>query len=222
MSCHDARHLPFSHMMEEVFRELNWSEVPPLLLPNIDALLREVKKTAGGMLLEDWWARVEDIQQGRSGVPWLEAIVDSALDADKIEYIFNDSSLTGQGVRLASIGPWLEDFVNGQSLTPEGLIRLQGGACEASLALLQERMHLYRSVYLTPELRSLEAVVRYIVTTWLEWKVPEKLGRADHGKRCNEYQNDERPEDGSGERVIVGEIRKFGNSERGYGTRPYD
>ncbi len=174
---HDARHLPFSHMMEEVFRELNWAEVSALECPDFSYLSEAIKRTAGAHATpENWWTRVEAIQKGRSGVPWLEAIVDSALDADKIAYVFNDALLTGQGVRLAGIRPWIDDFLIGQHLTDEGLIRLEDASCEAALAILQERMHLYRTIYLTPELRGLESVVRYIVTTWLEWKVPERLG----------------------------------------------
>lgn len=188
---HDARHLPFSHMMEEIFRELNWGY---LSLRGFEGLPQWVDRIApdtggdfgkklSGLLTEqprtngsaEWWDRVVALQEGRVGIPWLEAIVDSALDVDKIQYIFHDSRLTGQNVRLADLSSWLGDFISGQSLTPEGLIRLEGEAAFAASALLEERMYLYRHLYLAPELRALEALVKAIVVTWLKWKVPDRL-----------------------------------------------
>jgi HD superfamily phosphohydrolase len=195
---HDARHLPFSHMMEEVFKELNWnaslkmnSSSFPQVTPRSDAhkehdiqdlIWTNVGKSVNTTIpnLSTWWShRVDQLQKGLTGNPWMEAIVDSALDADKIDYLFTDSKLTGQQVRLASLDSWLEDFLSGQSLTPEGLIKLEGESAFAALTLLQERMYLYRRLYLAPELRALEALVKYIVTLWLEWRVPEELRLVD-------------------------------------------
>lgn len=190
---HDARHLPFSHLMEEVFRELNWGfpsvrgfegipqsvdRVIPSMRGDFGRHLEEALRKEGLKVeLEEWWkTRVVALQEGRVGSPWLEAIVDSALDVDKIQYIFHDSLLTGQSIRLSDLKSWFGDFLSGQSLTPEGLIRLEGEAPFAASALLQERMYLYRHLYLAPELRALEALVRHIIISWLEWKVPEMLG----------------------------------------------
>jgi HD superfamily phosphohydrolase len=197
---HDARHLPFSHMMEEVFQELNWGHIPDLAWPDIHRYVKEVtpglqgtdfgqelKKrlnTAGVEVgdLEFWWKKTTALQESSSGVPWLEAIADSALDADKIEYLFHDTRVTGQNVRLTRWDNWFEAFLSDQSLTPEGLIRLEGQSCIAALELLQERMYLYRHLYLAPELRALETLARYIVLTWLKWKVPDRLDESDLAK----------------------------------------
>jgi hypothetical protein len=180
-------------MMEEIFRELNWGflslrgfeDLPQWvdrIVPDMNGAfgsnLSELRTDQVGARvdLREWWnSRVVALQEGRAGIPWLEAIVDSALDVDKIQYIFQDSLLTGQNVRLADMRSWLGDFLSGQSLTPEGLIRLEGEAAFAASALLQERMYLYRHVYLAPELRALEALVRSIVISWLKWKVPDQL-----------------------------------------------
>lgn len=190
---HDARHLPFSHMMEDVFTELNWGVVPsrawnvaqykhriepdwehePTFTKVFDDALAE-NRVSGSR--NAWWAsRVSAIHDGRSGVPWIDGIVDSALDVDKIEYIFRDTRLSGENVRLRDWKSWFETFVGDQSLTSDGLIRLEGQSCFAALELLQERMHLYRKLYLSPELRALESLARYVVTTWLEWRVPQEL-----------------------------------------------
>ena len=40
---HDARHLPFSHMMEEVLLELNWGHMPDLAWPEIPRYVNEVQ-----------------------------------------------------------------------------------------------------------------------------------------------------------------------------------
>jgi HD superfamily phosphohydrolase len=192
---HDAKHLPFSHMMEEVFQELNWGQIPALSWPDIPRYTKDVKPdftqfgdklkltlAQAGVSVDDvapWWEKVTALQEGLSGIPWLEAIVDSALDADKIEYLFHDTMLTQQNVRLTDWQTWFEAFLSGQSLTPEGMIRLEGQSCLAALELLQERLHLYRRLYLAPELRALECLAKYIVLTWLKWKIPDELELPD-------------------------------------------
>jgi len=65
--------------------------------------------------------------------------------------------------------------LDGQSTTPEGIIRLEGTSPGAALALLEERQYLYRRLYLAPELRGLEALAKFVLITWLEWRVPETL-----------------------------------------------
>ena len=82
-------------------------------------------------------------------------------------------------MRLTRWDNWFQTFLSDQSLTPEGLIRLEGESCVAALELLQERMHLYRRLYLAPELRALETLARYIVLTWLKWKVPDAVDESD-------------------------------------------
>ncbi len=190
---HDARHLPFSHTMEEIFEELNWgSGSPPewirLIKPNSSKFREQLKKILHSdcgvedILPGDWWERVERVQNGLSGLSWMDAIMDSAIDADKIDYIFRDSKLAGQSIRLPSLPSWLQDFLGKQSITSEGLIRLEGSSSLAALALLEERFHLYRTLYLAPELRALESIAKYIVTTWLEWNVPQEIRLVDsHG-----------------------------------------
>src|SRR5207244_8927319 len=100
---HDSGHLPFSHMMEEIFRELNWGHAPAPASPNIpryriddvpdlselEPKLAATLKDAGVSVnsISDWWKKVRAVQTGRTGITWLEAIADSAIDADKIEYI---------------------------------------------------------------------------------------------------------------------------------------
>jgi HD superfamily phosphohydrolase len=214
---HDARHLPFSHMMEEILRELNWGQYPTSAWPQIpqwtdvvnpvrpenaafvSALATAVSSASGESAasplpladLTKWWLRVRALQEGTSGSTWLEAIVDSALDVDKIEYIFRDSDLSGQNVRLSSQGAWLETFLAHQRLTPEGTLCIEGDSCFAALALLQERMHLYQNLYLLPALRGLEAMVRYIVLTWLEWEVSAKLDvKPDHSFKTSDLRPD--------------------------------
>jgi len=188
---HDARHLPFSHMMEDIFQELNW-EYARLCNPDwssefvrkrLQPKLAHLDGNGQGMVPGEFWEfRVKAIQHGQTGVPWLDAIVDGALDVDKIEYVFHDARFTGQNVRLSNVCSWMSEFLHSQSLTPEGLIRLEGHSALAAIALLEERIHLYRRVYLAPELRALEALVKYIVMTWLEWRVPGELDIQSHEK----------------------------------------
>jgi hypothetical protein len=235
---HDARHLPFSHMMEEIFRELNWGHRPSLAAPSIprytskDSPKPEELDQALSPLLEsiglpdqgvaNWWHKVRTIQDGRTGITWMEAIVDSALDADKIEYIFNDTKLTGQNVRLAECSGWLSAFLSGQRLTPEGLIRLEGESCFAALELLQERAHLYRTLYLAPELRGLECLARYIVQTWLTWKLLDAFDFEKLMSRASSDGFDLRSEKSEKAGELLWNLFRSGGTNSRPGSSPLD
>jgi len=198
---HDAQHLPFSHMMEEIFDELNWRTPlhergfgcspygSPVVPDDTDRHWLDLEKKLEGKCRSDkikdfWKDMVIPLQIGRAGNPCLEAIVDSALDADKFEYVFHDQKATRRSVRLPPFSSWFADFLGGQSVTPEGLIRLEGTSPAAALALLEERMHLYKTVYLAPELRALECLARNIVLTWLKYVVPAGVSLE---KGCRDY-----------------------------------
>lgn len=176
---HDVGHLPFSHSMEEVLRELNWTrlkgksfrhdEVPLEQLRDEDkqGIGQALKEVFGDERGSDYFEFVQDLIGGISGVPFLDAIVNSSIDADKIDYIFRDMRFTRTRARMREEREWLRDFFSSISLSPEGFIRLNGEASLCALELLEERQFLYRNLYLRPDIRAFEKIAKVILTSWL-------------------------------------------------------
>jgi len=149
MLLHDYGHLPFSHLCEEIFEELNWMPTLDAQRPWHEVLTKEkiddlfdVKISDGssvGQYLERGGLVKRDVLsliEGVSGKPYLDAIVNSPIDADKIDYIFRDLHFLskfqepkyGRPGTISTLDPhsWLDEFLLQQQISPEGYIRLNG------------------------------------------------------------------------------------------------
>jgi HD superfamily phosphohydrolase len=188
LALHDAGHLPFGHLMEEIFTELNWSNVSqsathrhdesPLdyIEDNMKTEFMDIlRKLIPSKKPENSFEIVSDLIAGVSGIPFLDAIVNSALDADKIDYIYRDMQCTGMSSRLRSSADWLRDFLSNISLTPEGLIRLNGDSSLCTLELLKERQFLYENLYLRADIRAFEKIASTVIKSWLLSSISKKL-----------------------------------------------
>jgi HD superfamily phosphohydrolase len=122
---------------------------------------------------------------GCLGKPYLDAIVNSALDADKVDYIFRDLHFLDMAGNLEhrrlgnSVGApavWRADFLQDQELSPEGLIRVNGRSVLSMLELLETRRNLYFKFYLSPEMRLMERLAAFVLTVFLAHRVPLALG----------------------------------------------
>jgi HD superfamily phosphohydrolase len=182
---HDSGHLPFSHLMEEVFNELRWRRTPGMdfrhdessLPDDKEGVIEVLKEIKGCPALdgETLFSLVENLKHGESGVPFLDAIVNGPLDADKIDYIFRDLKYTHIDARMRKAGDWVRAFLADISLSPTGLVRLNDRAGECALELLEERQSLYRRYYLSPELRVFERLAATIIMSWLVRNMSSQL-----------------------------------------------
>jgi HD superfamily phosphohydrolase len=191
---HDVGHLPFSHLIENVFNEINWTriigtsyrhdEVPIQQLSSTeqDAIKKAISDSLygkGGNLsteeMTDVFNCVQDLIAGICGIPFCDAIVNSSIDADKIDYIFRDMKYTENRARLRERDAWLTGFFSNISLSPEGLVRVNGDASLCVLELLEERQFLYSSLYMEPKIRVMEKIASVIITSWMTSKVSARL-----------------------------------------------
>jgi HD superfamily phosphohydrolase len=172
---HDIGHLSFSHLIEDVFNELNWKpagykdhyshiyqtdkEIEELFNRNEQKLKKQLEEA--GYNVTD----VIKLVNGNFGVGYLDAIINSSIDADKIDYIFRDTHSTGRKTSLAPV-QFLKDIVNGLSITPEKYLSFSGVSAMAAVELLRERQRLYKSLYLQPGIIILEGVVKLIIKTY--------------------------------------------------------
>lgn len=172
---HDFGHLPFSHLFEEIFARLNWTTHPRDGSYSHEALGRErigqlFKNKEYEMQLHKTGFSLDQLLaviNGCSGTPYLDAIINSPIDADKIDYIFRDIAELRLGARLMSKDVWLQEFLEDQDVSPEGLIRLHGRSALRLLELLETRQALYSDFYLAPWIRFMEAITATIITKFI-------------------------------------------------------
>jgi HD superfamily phosphohydrolase len=192
---HDYGHLPFAHLMEEVLSSINW--LPKSRTQGLEAAVLEFRLRQRE-LNECWtWLSgvsgqgtkgkqralrstestklIEELILGTSGHMWLQTLVNSVIDADKIDYVrFDSDFLTDLAypvrARLLQNRPqqWLAEFLSEQSINHAGLVCLGGRSAVAAVDLWRERMFLYDRLYLSPELRvpdrmAFEIVQRFVI-----------------------------------------------------------
>jgi hypothetical protein len=191
---HDYGHLPFSHLLEEAIHNINWvpldsgqSSLEYTVLrdrlqsndPLSKELLRTVSQSlpseCSQALRKDPMEVIIQLTHGWCGLPWLQAIVNSPIDADKIDYIRRDQDILESvgfpvRTRLALYSkkstnnlPWLTDFLSDQYVNCHGLLCLPGRSSTAAVDLWKERLLLYERFYLAPSVRAADRITLEIV-----------------------------------------------------------
>lgn len=193
---HDVGHLPFAHLIEEIFDELKWKPA------GYETSFTHTLNTTSNItkMFQQYSHFEEEISKlgyskddlvklinGEMGVHYLDAIINSPIDADKIDYIFRDTTSTAKSITLSPV-QFLKDIVKGASFTPEGFLSLSGVSARASADLLETRAFLYKHLYLRPGIRFLECAIKFIaITYFVHWvglqdggtaKISEEIAKA--------------------------------------------
>lgn len=190
---HDYGHLFFSHLLEEALSGINW--VPKL--PGVQSLEYRVlndRLSPSGSLAQairpslalsnftedEALNAIKNLIYGWSGMPWLQMMVNSPIDADKIDYLRGDGSFlnrigypvctrlhfgptSGDTCKL----PWLDQFLAEQYVNHAGYLCLPGRSAIAAADLWRERIFLYDRFYLAPAIRSAERIALEIIQGFL-------------------------------------------------------
>jgi hypothetical protein len=186
VALHDIGHLPFAHLVGEVLESINW--VPPG--EGLSGLEQQVLATRFDKNLKELWPEwgtrlqfppdrlkeaITDLISGRHGLPWAQAIVNSAIDADKLDYVQRDSEFLRShtnlvGGRLPPSGQkaqWLTEFLGGQTINHAGLLCLSGKSAVLAADLIRDRVFLYDRFYLSPEIRVADRMAFEIIQQFL-------------------------------------------------------
>lgn len=176
---HDCGHLPFSHLLEDVFEELSWgiSEdgssfkhgqyskyLVHRLIQSEDGRLRDFFERYGITPEE-----VVQLIEGNYGVGYLDTLINSAVDADKIAYIFTDAEQMQRALMLKR-DEFIDKLAEKAYITQEGFVALDSTSAWYAMRLLDERRRMYDELYLNPNMRCMEAAAKYIITTYFVQK----------------------------------------------------
>ncbi|MDO4304222.1 MAG: HD domain-containing protein [Bacillota bacterium] len=179
---HDMGHLPFSHLLEEIFQEFGWVSAGETKTFNHEQHTRNVIKdifsegSSFAKELEGTGYTIDDLYRligGEFGIGYLDALINSPLDCDKIEYLFSDAVYTGRGNK-EDIDFFLKDFSEGLSTNSNDFLVLSGESTGKFLNLLEMRGQMYEEVYLRRGLRYLEACCKLIIKTFISCKCTEE------------------------------------------------
>lgn len=196
---HDLGHLPFSHLLEEVFDEFGWIPAGENASFNHEQhTKRLIKKLVEGneilkQIMEEIGYTATELQQlinGEYGKGYLDALVNSPIDCDKIEYLFSDSIFMHRGTK-EDFDIFIKEYAENLSANENDFLVLRGNSTKSFLKLIRMRGEMYDQVYLRSGLRYLEACCKMIIRTFMAYACAEQdvFSAIEDKKRFVDYFN---------------------------------
>lgn len=176
---HDSGHILFSHLIEEAFSWLGWTFSPGKAYSHeqfskirAKALIKEViNSDSSPLITKDFCKDILALIDSKTGLHWLDALLNSPLDADKIDYVYRDQEWLELSGRLQKSDLWISDFFTGMKISGQGQIFLDEQSAVAAYQLLSERCHLYDTIYFSPKIRVLERITLEILIKYFQLRI---------------------------------------------------
>lgn len=174
---HDLGHLPFSHLLEEVFEEFGWIPAGESTTYNHEQRAKRLieKLMAENAILQTTMLGIgysaDELQRlinGEFGKGYLDALINSPIDCDKIEYLFSDAIFMHRGTK-EDFKVFIEEFSRDLSVNSNDFLVLKKDSTKSFLKLIRMRGEMYDQVYLRSGLRYLEACCKLIIRIFIAY-----------------------------------------------------
>lgn len=174
---HDLGHLPFSHLLEEVFEEFGWIPVGENKTFNHEQhtkrIIKELVEESEVLkdILKQTKYSVSELQQlinGEYGKGYLDALINSPIDCDKIEYLFSDAIFMHRGTK-EDFDIFIKEYVEDLSINKNNFLIIEKNSTKSFLRLIRMRGEMYEQVYLRSGLRYLESCCKLIIRTYISY-----------------------------------------------------
>lgn len=196
---HDLGHLPFSHLLEEVFDEFGWIPAGETAAFNHEQHTKRLidKLVADNAVLRQIMDRIgysagelQQIINGEYGKGYLDALINSPIDCDKIEYLFSDSIFMHRGTE-EDFRVFIRDYAEDLTANANHFLVMRGNSTRSFLKLIRMRGEMYDQVYLRSGLRYLEACCKLIIRTFMVYACaePDIFTAVEDLERFPEYFN---------------------------------
>jgi hypothetical protein len=197
-------------MTEEIFKELSWSlrdwensfkhDDPVLfsIADNFSEVNNSFKEYCIASKLDNVFSEgngfnnvIESIIQGNSGIHWIDAISNSPLDADKLDYVYRDCDFLKQSLHILEKDQAnkLENFFENTRILESGLLAFEGSAGDFARIFLEERYWLYKNQYLRRGFRAMERLAQSIIIKWLIVGINNLLNEESNSQIINDTRS---------------------------------